>query len=118
MIKPAVREVNAFWLLLRNAAVPAFETAVAISALLAAPPRTTQTANTLPSRSVTAITLFGETWTARVTARLMIVCTSAMVSGSDAAGAGVDNGVGVGVAVAVGVGDAVGVGVAEEVAAV
>src|ERR1700736_3939545 len=68
MMKPAVREENAFLFLLKNAAVPALDTAVASSSLPAAPPRTTQTASTLPSRSVTAMTLFGEMFTARVTA--------------------------------------------------
>src|SRR5438477_11175826 len=37
IMKPAVREVNASWLLLKYAAVPAFETAVAISGKVALP---------------------------------------------------------------------------------
>src|SRR3954452_7656342 len=80
MMKPAVRELNAFWLLLRKDAVPALLTAVAISPGVAGPPRTTQTPSTYPSRSVTAMTLFGEIFTARVTAWLITRCTSRVVS--------------------------------------
>jgi hypothetical protein len=59
------------------------------------------------------MTLFGEMFTARVTAWSTIVWTSATISGSGPDGliAGVGVGVGVGVAVAVGLGVAVGVGV-------
>src|SRR5205814_9808049 len=68
IMKPAVREVNAFWLLLKYEAVPALETQLEISRTSGSPPRTFQTPRTFPSRSVTAMTLFGEIWTARVTA--------------------------------------------------
>src|SRR3977135_3552464 len=60
MINPAVRDVKAFCLLLKDDAVPAFETQLAISSWVGSPPRTFQTPRTLPSRSVTAMTLFGE----------------------------------------------------------
>src|SRR6202043_2969731 len=43
MMNPAVREVNAFSLLLKNAAVPAFETALAIWVGVGSPPATFQT---------------------------------------------------------------------------
>ena len=62
MMNPAVRDVNAFWLLLKYAAVPAFETQLEISSALGGVPFTLQTASTSPSRSSTAMTLFGEIW--------------------------------------------------------
>src|SRR5437762_10859139 len=80
MMNPAVRDVNAFWLLLKYAAVPAFETQLEISSALGGVPFTLQTASTSPSRSSTAMTLFGEIWRARVVAWLMIVWTSTAVS--------------------------------------
>src|SRR5205809_8105220 len=80
MMNPAVRDVKAFWLLLKYAAVPAFETQLEISSALGGAPFTLQTASTSPSRSSTAITLFGEIWSARVVVWLMIVWTSAAVS--------------------------------------
>src|ERR1043165_7927936 len=80
MMNPAVRDVNAFWLLLKYAAVPAFDTQLEISSALGGVPFTLQTARTSPSRSVTAITLSGEIWRARVVAWLMMVWTSAAVS--------------------------------------
>src|SRR5437588_3575605 len=80
MMNPAVREVNAFWLLLRYAAVPAFDTQLEISSALGGVPFTLQTASTYPSRSSTAMTLFGEIWMARVVAWLMMVWTSTAVS--------------------------------------
>src|SRR5436853_941423 len=80
MMNPAVREVKAFWLLLRYAAVPAFETQLEISSALGAVPFTLQTASTSPSRSSTAMTLLGEISSARVVAWLMIVWTSVAVS--------------------------------------
>src|SRR3954452_11088195 len=60
MINPAVRDVNAFWLLLRYAAVPAVGTQLEVSSALGAVPFTLQTASTSPSLSSTAMTLFGE----------------------------------------------------------
>src|SRR5437763_4635869 len=80
MMNPAVREVNAFWLLLKYAAVPAFDTQLEISSALGGVPFTLQTASTSPSRSSTAMTLFGEIWMARVVAWLMMVWTSTAVS--------------------------------------
>src|SRR5256885_3222865 len=80
MMNPAVRDVNAFWLLLKYAAVPAFETQLEISSALGGVPFTLQTARTSPSRSSTAMTLFGEIWIALVVAWLMIVWTSTAVS--------------------------------------
>src|SRR5438874_5044378 len=68
IMKPAVREVNAFWLLLRYEAVPAFETQLEMSSALGGVPFTLQTASTSPSRSVTAMTLVGEICRARVVA--------------------------------------------------
>src|SRR4030095_5559107 len=47
-------------------------------------PRTTQTVRTLPSRSVTAITLFGEILAARVTAFAIIFFTFAAASWAEA----------------------------------
>jgi hypothetical protein len=60
-------------LLLRYEAVPAFETQLEISRAVGGAPFTLQTASTLPSRSVTAMTAFGEITTARETAWLMTV---------------------------------------------
>src|SRR5688572_25763196 len=79
-MNPAVRVVNAFWLLLRYDAVPAFETQLEISSAVGGAPFTLQTASTFPSRSVTAMTALGEMTTAREVAWLMTVCTSRAVS--------------------------------------
>src|SRR5688572_8639818 len=79
-MKPAVRVVNAFWLLLRYDAVPAFETQLEISSAVGGAPFTLQMPSTLPSRSVTAMTAFGEITTARETAWLITVWTSTAVS--------------------------------------
>lgn len=80
MMKPAVRVENALALLLRNAAVPARDTAFAISSGVGSPPRTFQTPSTKPSRSLTAITLFGEIRTARLTPWPITRWTSSAVS--------------------------------------
>ncbi len=84
MMNPAVRLVNAFALLLKNAPVPALETAAAISPGVGSPPRVFQTARTKPSRSVTAITLFGEICPARVVACLITFSTSKAVNCANA----------------------------------
>src|SRR6185369_13169097 len=77
-INPAVREVNAFWSLLKNAAVPALVMASSTSSGKRAwfvSPRH-QTPRTNPSRSTTAMTLFVETCAARVVACAITVATS------------------------------------------
>src|SRR5204863_6633399 len=83
-MKPAVRELNAFWALLRNAAVPAFETALATTAGSGVVPLTLQTVRTHPSRSTTAMTLLVAIESARVEARATMLETSVAVSCADA----------------------------------
>ena len=83
MIKPAVREVKAFWSPLKNEAVPALETHVAIRPGLV-PARTFQT----PSTETFAIGhgdhAFREISAAREAACLMIKVTSSAVSWANA----------------------------------
>src|SRR5436190_11448583 len=88
---PAVRELKAFWVLLRKAAVPALEMALPTTFGSGVVPFTLQTARTQPSRSRTAMTLFDAIETARVEARATMFETSVAVSCADTLSANAQN---------------------------